>query len=105
MKLQRETKIFIKVVVVLLGKMFSCVTFQYNILGLCVWPTAPDTGEAGVVVGVSETPLYNRIVRESKFTPLLVPQTEIMWRYSWFNVSSMATSTNTDIAGYKCNVE
>ena len=104
MKLQSETKIFIKVVLVLLGKTFSCVTFQYNILGLCVWPTAPDTGEVGVVVGVSKTPLYSRIVGERKFMPLLVPQTEIMWRYSWFNIPSKATSTNTDIVSYKCKM-
>ena len=89
----------------LLGKTFSRVTFQNNILGLCVWPMAPDTGEAGVVVGVSKMPLYSRIpavpphdlcLRHQEWREFTIPNNPVL---------SMATNTHTDIASYTCNVE
>ena len=57
-----------------------------------------------MVVSVSETSLYCRIVWKGKLAPLLMPQTKVVWRYSWFYIPSMTTSTHT-VAGYKCNIE
>ena len=56
--LQRETKVFVQVVLVLQGKLLLYVLFHHYITGLSEWPTPSNAGKTWMVVSVSETLLY-----------------------------------------------